>query len=116
MRPLHVLFVCRENRHRSATAERLFAKDPAFDVRSAGTSEEALVRVNRHMLDWADAVFVMDDYQVVALEQQFPDHERVREVVKLDIPDQYLFMDPDLVELLNTRARPLLSELVGRRE
>ena len=31
-----------------------------LDVRSAGTAEDALVRVNERMLDWADLIFVMD--------------------------------------------------------
>ncbi len=50
-RPIRVLFVCHYNRKRSATAERVFGKDPSLDVRSAGTSAEAMVQVNERMLD-----------------------------------------------------------------
>src|ERR1700687_3541588 len=39
----HVLFVCRLNRSRSATAERVFCKRADLEVRSAGTSDDALV-------------------------------------------------------------------------
>ena len=72
--PIRALFVCHYNQKRSATAERVFAKDPTLDVLSAGTSEEAMVQVNRRMLEWADIVFVMDDDQVRDLQRMFPGH------------------------------------------
>ena len=70
--PIRTLFVCHYNRKRSATAERVFSKDPSLDVLSAGTSEEAMVQVNQRMLEWADIVFVMDGDQVEALGKMFP--------------------------------------------
>jgi predicted protein tyrosine phosphatase len=72
--PIRALFICHFNRKRSATAERVFGKDPSLDVLSAGTSDEALVQVNQRMLEWADLVFVMDDEQCRALAGMFPDH------------------------------------------
>lgn len=104
----HVLFVCRFNRCRSATAERLFCKRPDLDVRSAGTDEEALVRVNLRMLDWADQIFTMDPSQGQALEQMFPGHPALQRVVCLDIPDDFAFLAPDLVKLLEARVPPHL--------
>src|SRR5262249_61658700 len=71
-RKMRVLFVCHSNRKRSATAERIFAKDPGHDVRSAGTSADALVRVNQRMLDWAAIIFTMDNEQPRTLEKIFP--------------------------------------------
>jgi hypothetical protein len=44
--PVRALFICQFNRRRSATAERVFAQDRTLDVRSAGTNDEALVRIN----------------------------------------------------------------------
>ena len=61
--PVRVLFICHYNRKRSATAERIFRKDPSLEVLSAGTSDEAMVQVNERMLEWADLVFVMDGEQ-----------------------------------------------------
>ncbi len=100
----HVLFLCFYNRRRSATAERLFAKRPDLDVRSAGTSPEALPRVNAHMIEWADVIFTMDDDQQRALEHMFPGHPALAKVVQLDIPDEYPFLDPELVKLLRERV------------
>ena len=108
---LRALFVCRYNQRRSATAERVFAKDPSLDVRSAGTSQEAMVRVNRLMLDWADIVFVMDDGQLRDLKRMFPDHPAVDRLVCLQILDDYHFLDPQLVSLLEERARPHIARL-----
>ena len=109
--PLRVLFVCRRNRRRSATAERIFGKDPSLDVRSAGTSEDALVHVNTRMLEWADAIFTMDDDQALALERQFAGHDALQRLICLDIPDRYLFLDPELVRLLEERATPHIERL-----
>ena len=113
--PLKVLFVCHYNRHRSATAERVFCKDPELDVRSAGTSTEALVRVNERMLAWADAIFVMDDEQRLAIENAFPDHPALERLVCLHIPDDYGFLDPRLVTLLEERTAPHIERLRSSR-
>jgi len=110
-RPIRTLFICHQNRKRSATAERIFSKDPALDVRSAGTSRDAMVRVNQLMLDWADIVFVMDDVQRRDLRRMFPGHPGIERVVCLDIPDRFDFLHPELVTLLEQRAVPHLERL-----
>jgi predicted protein tyrosine phosphatase len=109
--PLRVLFLCRQNRCRSATAERIFAKDPLLDVRSAGTSHDALVHVNERMLEWADAIFTMDDDQQRSLEQQFQGHAALQRLICLQIPDTYTFLDPELVRLLEERATPHIERM-----
>ena len=110
---IRTLFVCRYNQRRSATAERVFAKDPSLDVRSAGTSDEALVPVNERMLEWADIIFVMDDDQQRAMTRMFPGHPGLDRLVCLDILDRYHFLDPELVALLTERTRPHLDRLKG---
>jgi len=107
---MRVLFVCHFNRKRSATAERVFGKDPLLDVRSAGTSEDALVRVNRRMLEWAEIVFTMDAGQGRDLARMFPGHAALERIVCLDIPDRYDFLDPELVSLLRERTAPHLLQ------
>jgi len=108
---MRVLFVCRLNRRRSATAERIFDKDPSLDVRSAGTETDALVRVNERMLDWADVVFTMDAGQERALSRLFPGSPALEKIVCLDIADQYEFLDPELVTLLRERTASHLARL-----
>ena len=109
-RPVRLLFVCRYNRRRSATAERVFSKDPRLDVRSAGTSDDALVRVNAHMLAWADLVLIMDAGLERALRARFAGDPALERIVNLDIPDDYTFLDPELVRLLQDRANPHIEK------
>ncbi len=105
-----VLFLCRLNRMRSATAERIFSKRPDLDVRSAGTNEDALTRVNAQMLEWADLIFIMDDQQRDALDRLFAGHPALEHLICLDIPDEFGFLQPELVQLLETRVTPHLSD------
>ena len=113
-RPIRTLFICQQNRRRSATAERVFGKDPTLDVRSAGTSSDAMVQVNQRMLEWADVIFVMDDELCRELGRMFPDEGSVTRAICLDIPDAYQFLDPELVALLRERTRPHLDSLRGQ--
>lgn len=109
--PVRALFICHFNKKRSATAERVFGKDPTLDVLSAGTSDEALVQVNQRMLEWADIVFVMDPDQIRDLQRMFPGHAAMDRVVCLQIRDVYDFLDPQLVTLLQERTLPHLERV-----
>jgi len=102
--PKRILFVCRLNRYRSATAERIFCKRKDLDVRSAGTAEHALVRVTERMLDWAEKILVMDSKEVEALNRMFPAHPALDRIICLDIPDEFVFLQPQLVELLEQKV------------
>lgn len=108
--PRRLLFVCRQNRKRSATAERLFCKRSDLDVRSAGTAPDALVRVNVNMLEWADVIFIMEADQRQWLETTFKDHPSLAKVVCLDIPDVFTFLQPELIQLLQERVPPHLGD------
>jgi predicted protein tyrosine phosphatase len=65
---------------------------------------EARVRVNARMLEWADVVFTMDEAQRTALEGMFPGHPALESLICLNIPDDYSFLQPDLVKLLEERV------------
>lgn len=109
--PRRILFVCQLNRARSATAERLYCKRTDVDVVSAGTSEDALVRVNERMLEWADVIFTMDAGQQQDLERLFPAHAALAHAICLNIPDDYGFLQPELVQLLEERVGERLERL-----
>lgn len=106
--PCRVLFICRHNRMRSSTAERVFSKRPDLDVRSAGTGVDALARVNARMLEWADLIFIMDDLQRRTLGRRFAGHPALARLICLDIPDEYTFLQRELVDLLEARVTPHL--------
>lgn len=107
------LFVCSRNRRRSPTAERVFAAWPGIEVTSAGLAPDAEDPVTAETLDGMDLVLVMERVHRARLRRRFGEHLRRTRVVCLDIPDDYEFMDPALVDVLEARAGPHLERLSG---
>jgi predicted protein tyrosine phosphatase len=110
-----ILFVCTANVDRSRTAEDLFARDPRYEVRSAGTAAFATTPVTRELLLWADRIFVMnegEDGHVTNLRLRFPDVKRP--MIDLDVSDRWARGDPELVRLILARARPFLGDPGGK--
>lgn len=105
----HILFVCGRNRARSPTAEQVFAGYPDIEVASAGTSRDADVPVTTELLEWSDIVFVMENSQRAKLSAQFRAALRNTRIVCLGIPDDFTFMDPELVSLLTSKVTPHLK-------
>jgi len=106
---MRLLFLCSRNQWRSPTAEAVYQNDPRVEVRSAGVSAAARQRVTAKLLQWADRVLVMEHEHKQRLREQFPDLIRDLRVEVLDIPDDYEFMDPELVTLIRERVEPLLD-------
>lgn len=106
---LNVLFICSRNQWRSPTAEQVFRRHPDLAVRSAGTSASARRRVGAADLAWADVVIVMETKHKSRLMQDHAALLAAKPLHVLDIPDDYRFMDPELVELLQTAVPPLLD-------
>jgi predicted protein tyrosine phosphatase len=101
---LNVLFVCSQNRLRSPTAEQVFADWPGIEVASAGLNHDAENPLTPELLAWANLVLVMEKAQRSRLSQKFRRHLDGVRVACLDIPDDYDFMDPMLVKLLQARV------------
>jgi len=109
----NLLFICSRNQWRSPTAEKVFSGRPGIAVRSAGTSPRARRRVTMPDLRWADIVFVMEKKQRQQLLARFRQYARTRNIVVLNIPDDYQPMDPELVALLEERVTPHLISLTA---
>ena len=103
-----VLFICSMNRLRSPTAEKIFASHPGIECDSAGLNNDAKNPVTGELFEWAELIFVMDKVHRAKLSTRFKKHIGKRRVVCLDIPDNYDFMDPDLVEILKRKVTPFL--------
>lgn len=99
----NILFVCSQNRLRSPTAEQVFAEYPGIAVSSAGTNQDAENPLTTELVGWADMIVVMERQHRTKLERRFRGALRGQRVVCLDIPDNYDFMDPELVRLLKVR-------------
>ena len=104
--PLKLLFICSRNRIRSLTAERLFGDLPGIQVRSAGTQPNARIVVTEGHLGWADIVFFMEKSHLNRVRQKFPEALAGKRIVTLHIPDDYQFMQPELIEELVAKVRP----------
>ena len=100
----NLLFLCARNRLRSPTAERVFADRPGVETASAGLAPDAEEVVDADHIDWADVIFVMERSHRAKLNRRFRDRLRGKRVVCLDIPDDYAFMQPELVALLEQRV------------
>ena len=71
---------------------------------SAGLDRTCGNPVRSELLDWADIVFVMEKAHHNKVSQRFRAHLKTARVICLDIPDDYEFMDPALVRILETRV------------
>lgn len=94
----NLLFICSKNQWRSPTAELLFKDHPEHKAYSAGTSDKARTRVNQKMIDRADVIFVMEHKHKELLKQRF--QLNGKQLIVLEIEDNYRFNDPELVEIL----------------
>ena len=110
---MKVLFICTQNKQRSPTAEQVFAANPGVEARSAGTAIDAEKSVTREMVEWADMIFVMEALHYRLLQEQFGELVKTKEVIILRIPDEFLYMDPRLVELLKGKVAPYLESARG---
>jgi len=110
-----ILFVCSMNRLRSPTAEQVFADHPGIECDSAGLNNDADNPVTGELVEWAELIFVMEKAHRAKLSKRFRKQIGSRRVVCLDIPDDYDFMDPALVEILKRKVTPLLPASRSRR-
>lgn len=106
--PKKLLFICSRNRWRSPTAEKIFHGWEGVQARSAGTEPGARIRVTAGHLGWADVIFVMEKKHLRRLREKYAEELAARQVVCLNIPDEYQFMQPELIERLQAVVTPHL--------
>lgn len=104
----NVLFICTQNRLRSPTAEQVFSDWPGIETQSAGLGNEAGNPVSPELLAWSDLIFVMEKSHRNKLSKKFRSFLSNKRVICLDIPDEYEFMDPVLVQLLKEKVTRFL--------
>ncbi|MBC8051958.1 MAG: protein tyrosine phosphatase [Sphingobacteriaceae bacterium] len=103
---MNALFICSRNKWRSKTAEEIFQKKEGVAVRSAGTSSVARIKVNEKLIDWADLIFVMENHHKQWLNRNYSDSLTGKKLVVLDIPDEYHYMDEELIQMLELATKP----------
>lgn len=104
-----ILFVCSRNKRRSLTAETIFKDIPSWDVRSAGTEENARIKVTPGHIGWAEIIVVMEKRHKERLHQKFAESFEGKTCICLFIKDDYEFMAPELVKDLRMKMQEYLS-------
>lgn len=101
---MNTLFICSKNKLRSPTAEQIFSDLENISVRSAGINNDAEYRLGVDDIEWADTIFVMEKTHLDKLRRKFKAHLKNQKVIVLGIPDDYEFMDPILIDILNKKV------------
>jgi predicted protein tyrosine phosphatase len=95
---LNILFVCSRNQWRSPTGEAIYKNYGYISARSAGTEPSARIKLTAKTILWADLIFVMEKKHKQRMLEKFPQETSEKQIVVLDIPDEYQYMDPKLIE------------------
>ena len=103
-----ILFICSQNKLRSPTAETIFADTPGIEVDSAGLNHDAVVPLSPEQLAWADLILVMESTHRNRLTRHHSASLRGKRVAVLNIPDNYDYMDAELVRILRVKCAPYL--------
>ena len=89
----------------------MFSSYDGLEVSSAGTSDDAETPIAYDLIEWADIIFVMENIHRTRLNQKFGSLLRSKRVVVLDIPDNYKYMDPELIRVLEQKVSRHLPEI-----
>ena len=108
-----ILFVCGKNKWRSPTAQNIYRNDPRIEVKSAGVSGKSPHPISNSDLLWADLVLIMESKYKSRILGLFRDI-RLPPIKSLDIPDEYEFMDEELIELIKSGAEHHIKLLIDK--
>lgn len=104
-----LLFICSENRLWSATAEVVFSVYGGVEAIGAGTNKDAVTPVSVDLIEWADSILVMETMHRNKISAKYKKLLKGKHVVVLDIPDNYQRVQPELIQLLETKASKYIS-------
>lgn len=111
LRP-NLLIICGKNKRRSRTGEFIFKNDSRFNVRSAGLSPKSDRKISEADLNWADLVYVMETEHRTKIRDLYR-HLELPSIEVLHIPDEYDFMDEELVDLISDKINHSLQSRYG---
>jgi predicted protein tyrosine phosphatase len=103
-----VLFICGKARQRSPTADEIFRNEPNIETDFAGLSDDADVVLSVDQIEWATDIAVMEKRQIARLKTKYAKHLKGKRFVSLDVADDYAFMQPELIALLQSRRGRIL--------
>ena len=103
---MNYLFVCTYNINRSVTAAKIFSEllkkyKIKGNVKDAGVSETAKNRISKELINWADKIYVMENFHkdiIVKIEPNAKDKTEI-----LGIQDLYGINDSNLIRILKQK-------------
>lgn len=99
-----LLFICSENRLRSPTAEAVFSEFDGIEAIGAGTNSDSDTPVSGDLIEWADIILVMEKVHRAKVAKKFQALLKGKKLACLDIPDNYKYMQAELVQLLKVKV------------
>ncbi len=106
----NVLFICGKARMRSPTAAHVATQLFEVEADFAGLSRDADEPLTVEHLEWAEVVAVMERRQLSRLKTLHGATPEGTRVVCLGIPDNFDFMQPELVRLLEAKLPAVLTK------
>lgn len=106
---MNLLFVCSKNQWRSPTAESIYKNYSGINVKSAGTEPSARIKLNSKMIEWADFIFVMEKKHKQRMSEKFQTETKDKRIIILNIPDEYNYMDPELIEEIKSTVEDYIK-------
>ena len=71
---------------------------------SAGTNSDACTPLSGDLIEWADVVLVMEKFHKTVVSKKYKALLKGKRLVCLDVPDNYTYMQPELVTLLKSKV------------
>lgn len=112
-----VLVLCSAGLLRSATLATVLQNKYNYNVRNAGVSDYALIPVNTALLEWADEIVcveqdVFDTLMSDLNKYEENNNERIelQNIIVLDIPDIYEYMNPTLQRIIIEQYEGAINE------
>ena len=110
-----VLTVCSAGCLRSPTAAHILSSEPwNYNTRCAGTSAEyAIIPITEALIVWADVIVCMDEIQqlhINTMQNKLAEEYEAfdyKQVINLDIPDNFDYRNPKLVEIMKEKFKEL---------
>lgn len=77
---------------------------PGVEAMSAGLNNDATTPLSADMIEWAHVIVVMEKTHKNKLTKKFHSQVKTKRIVVLGIPDEYDYMQPELIQLLKTKV------------
>lgn len=106
---MNVLCICSRNKLRSPTAEFVANQFDGVYADSAGLASDAVVVLSVDQVKEADLIFVMEKQHLKKLKSKFSKYLNDKKIITLDIADNYEYMQPELIEILEKKLTPYLK-------